>query len=303
MLKRVAMKIIYTTDWHLCSKCPGKRKEDDFFKLEMAKVDEIVNFAIQNNIDLIIHGGDFFDSPKIDYWLLNIMISKFQKLNDYHIPVLLVPGSHDMYGYNVDSLKSTAVGALVETGLIKILNGKKQIGDRVFYGMPATLTHTLEMYANIEPKSVVVSHNMITPISVPYSHILLQTIPNLGSIFLTGHYHRYLMCRSNDNVFINTGPLIRTDITECDNKPCIIFMDFSDKVAIKKIELINVKRDVFNTDSEQAPINFVNSLQTTKFVFCDIFDLTKQVSKSLNVSDDITSEAISRLEKVQREIS
>jgi exonuclease SbcC len=110
----VMKKLIYTTDWHLCSKCPGKRKEDDFFKLKMSKVDEIIEFVIKNDIDMIVHGRDFFDSPKIDYWLLNVIISKFQKLKDYHIHVYLVPGSHDMYGYNIESLNSTAVGALGE---------------------------------------------------------------------------------------------------------------------------------------------------------------------------------------------
>ena len=61
---------------------------------------------------------------------------------------------------------------------------------------------------------------------------------------------------------------------------------------------------MFNAEvTTHEPINFVNSLQSTKFVFCDIFDLTKQIGKSLNVPEDIVTETIGRLEKVQREIS
>jgi len=297
-------RVMYTTDWHLCFKCPGKRKETDFFDLQMDKVEEIIKIAIKNDVGLIIHGGDFFDSPRVDYWLLNAIIKRLQTLQEYNIKLYIVPGSHDMYGYNIDSLHSTALGTLVETGIANILTGKLNIGDITFYGIPATLNHDVSLYAGLEKRAVVISHNMITPTSVPYDHILLQDIPGNENLFLTGHYHRYFMIKQNNNVFINTGPVVRTDISECAHAPCVVLLDFNGKVSIKKVDLGSAKKNVFNADvTTQEPINFVNSLQSTKFVFCDIFDLTKQIGKAMSVPDTIITEAINRLEKVQKELS
>jgi DNA repair exonuclease SbcCD nuclease subunit len=269
----------------------------------MSKIDDIIDIAIKNDVGLIIHGGDFFDSPRIDYWLLNAIIKRFQKLQEYNVLFYIVPGSHDMYGYNIESLHSTAVGTLVEAGLVRVLNGKLTIGNIVFYGIPATLDHNISLYSGLERRAVVISHNMLTPQGVPYAHILLKDVPVNNNLFLTGHYHQYFMIKEKDNVFINTGPVIRTDISEGAHVPCVVLLDFADKVSIKKVDISRVKKNVFNTDvTTHEPINFVNSLQSTKFVFCDIFDLTKQIGKELKVEDTIITEAINRLEKVQREI-
>jgi len=300
------IKILYTTDWHLCSRCPGKRSQDNFFSLQMAKVDEIIKTAIDNQVTAIIHGGDFFDSPKIDYWLLNIMISKFNLLKEAGIAVCLVPGSHDMYGYNVSSIPSTAVGALKETGLLTILEGSFLWYGINILAVPATLEHTLKSYDALIEGQVVISHNLVTPTSVPYDHILLQNLPGNKIVYLLGHYHKYFICKVNDNVFVNTGPLIRTDISEQDHAPCAALLTFEDSKikSIKKLALTSAKNNVFVKESvEQKPLDFVDSIRNTTFQYCDLFDLTKQIAASVNTPKEIVANALARLEKVQREIS
>ena len=52
------MKILHTADWHL-----GKRL-DNFSRLEEQKLvmDEIVQIADEQNVDLVLIAGDLFDT-------------------------------------------------------------------------------------------------------------------------------------------------------------------------------------------------------------------------------------------------
>jgi len=302
------IKILYTTDWHLCSKCPGKRAEHNFFDLQVAKVDEIIKFAIEEKVTAIIHGGDFFDSPRIDYWLLNMMIAKFNELQEHGIDVYLVPGSHDMYGYNINSIHSTAIGALEATGLISILNGPTKICDINIMAIPATLQHGLDLYTNLGADvNMVISHNTLTPEPVPYSHILLKDLPGTDRIYLLGHYHKFIMCNLNGNTFLNPGPLIRTDISEQAHTPGVILLTYDESSHIKLVQrrrLVSAKADVFVKETEvPATLDFVDSIRSTTFKYCDLFDLTKQIAKSINAPKDVLDGALMRLEKVQKEIA
>jgi DNA repair exonuclease SbcCD nuclease subunit len=156
-------------------------------------------------------------------------------------------------------------------------------------------------------RTVVVSHNTITPSPVPYDHILLKDMPGVNVIYLLGHYHKFFMeAGFGKNAFINTGPIVRTDTTEQGHKPCVMLITIIDGMIkqIKTVYLTSAKQDVFVKEADEtSSFDFVNSIKNTTFQYCDLFDLTKQIGKSLNTPKEIVDNAIERLEKIQREIS
>ena len=86
------MKILHTADWHL-----GKRL-DRFSRLEeqILVMDEIVEIANTQNIDLVIIAGDLFDNfnPSIDAIELFYKTLKRLSLNGKR-PVIAIAGNHD----------------------------------------------------------------------------------------------------------------------------------------------------------------------------------------------------------------
>ena len=58
------LRFLFLTDTHIRGTNPQNRK-DDFLKTLFDKMTEVFDLAKQNNVDIIIHGGDVFDRPDI----------------------------------------------------------------------------------------------------------------------------------------------------------------------------------------------------------------------------------------------
>ena len=86
------MKILHTADWHL-----GKRL-DRFSRLEeqVLVMDELVELADEQNVDLILIAGDLFDNfnPGVDAVQLFYKTLKRLSLNGKR-PVIAISGNHD----------------------------------------------------------------------------------------------------------------------------------------------------------------------------------------------------------------
>jgi len=86
------MKILHTADWHL-----GKRL-DRFSRLEeqVLLMDEIVQIADEQNVDLVLIAGDLFDNfnPGVDAVELFYKTLKRLSLNGKR-PVIAIAGNHD----------------------------------------------------------------------------------------------------------------------------------------------------------------------------------------------------------------
>ncbi|NML55738.1 metallophosphoesterase family protein [Chryseobacterium cheonjiense] len=86
------MKILHTADWHL-----GKRL-DRFSRLEeqVLVMDELVEIADEQNVDLILIAGDLFDNfnPGVDAVQLFYKTLKRLSLNGKR-PVIAISGNHD----------------------------------------------------------------------------------------------------------------------------------------------------------------------------------------------------------------
>src|SRR5690606_38680731 len=86
------MKILHTADWHL-----GKRL-DHFSRLEeqVAVMDEIVEIADSQQVDMVLIAGDLFDNYNPSTEAVELFYKTLKRLtNQGKRPVIAISGNHD----------------------------------------------------------------------------------------------------------------------------------------------------------------------------------------------------------------
>lgn len=301
-------KFIFTTDWHLCFHQPSCRT-DNIFKTQLGKLETLVQLCNQELPDFIIMGGDLFDSPRAsDPSVLNDVIHTLKNLKS---KLFYIPGSHDIYGYNLDSYKQSFIGTLEESGCINVLLEKaiyKFPTDILVGVMPCQINNTIEDYLGFKDCDIIVTHNMISDISLPYNHILIRDIAQHfnGKIFLCGHLHKPFYIMENNNLFVNTGPLIRTAITEKIIQPHIaVFNKVGSKLDYKDLYL-PYSNDSFveKKETEQTVnISFNDVLKDTDLVFNDIYEVLNHIVEQLHIDNRYADMIKLRLEHATKKLN
>lgn len=86
------IKILHTADWHL-----GKRLQD-FSRLEEQKLvlDEIVEIANRENVDMILLAGDIYDTFNPSHDAVELLYKTLRKLSKNGArPIIAISGNHD----------------------------------------------------------------------------------------------------------------------------------------------------------------------------------------------------------------
>jgi len=107
------MKIAHISDTHLGRRPKQTRSgiikqeiravEDDFYSAWIKFVKEIIDTSGNNRPDIILHSGDFFDtpagydpSPPPEY-ARKVAAMTFKQISDAHIPLVIIDGNHGRY--------------------------------------------------------------------------------------------------------------------------------------------------------------------------------------------------------------
>lgn len=298
------MKILYTNDWHLTDKRPLNRIDTDFFEVQFKKVSQILKIATERGVDSIIHGGDWFDAPRVDFAVLNELIRLFKAYGvGEKIPTIqTVIGNHDIFGYNLESVKKSVLGTLLRTGLVKIVEGDGAVH--------ITTNHTVDIYKSIKAK-VIVTHNLVSPNPVPYPFILCDEIAPYAKdkIILCGHKHYNFLYenKAQNCIMVNTGCLVRTSTSEKNHMPYVVIID-TDAMTVEKVPLTVAQRGEYIFDltlrnkEEKKTFNideFVKDLKTTKFSHSDIREIFAEFVKDKKVDPETLEEAFRRIDLVK----
>jgi DNA repair exonuclease SbcCD nuclease subunit len=89
--------IIFFADTHLGFDYPirpkinRRRRGEDFFN----NYKKVLNYAIERNADLVVHGGDFFFRSKLPKKVIDMAYKSLFEFADSGIPFLIVPGNHE----------------------------------------------------------------------------------------------------------------------------------------------------------------------------------------------------------------
>jgi len=91
------IKILLFADTHLGFDYPirprieRRRRGYDFF----SNFDIILQYAVDNKIDIVVHGGDLFFRTKVPKRIVSMVYERLLKFAAHGIPIFIVPGNHE----------------------------------------------------------------------------------------------------------------------------------------------------------------------------------------------------------------
>lgn len=278
------MKFIFTTDWHLISRVPSKRNPDILEK-QFEKVSYILKEAKENQVEFIIHGGDFFDEYSPDLWLI---LRSAKLLSENNIPFYVVPGNHDLFGDSLDSLDRCGLTVLSLLGVITLFIKQLEIHSIKFQPV---FHKTFSLSSLNVSADVFVIHEPVVPESVPFPHFLCKDIDLFwNKLFLCGDFHLPFEWKGK-SVFLNPGCVVRKSISERVFNPGFYLIEYKDGRWLYERREIPVKGEfVFDAPKEET-IKLLNMNLTYDKPFVNIIDLIKEVAFDLKIS----KEALNRL--------
>jgi len=272
MRREILMEAILISDLHLIDR-PIFSRKDDTYQTQFEKLKFIFDYAKKNDIEYIFQAGDMFDKPR-SYRLLEDFM---ELLSKYSFSVYCVSGQHDMLFRNI---KNTNMSILNKTGYLKILNDQPVFIDSVFIYGQSWNQKDIPKVNDKTQKNLLVAHSPIALEKNYHGHNLVdfQKLKDFRFV-LCGDIHKEFF---KDNI-LNTGPMLRKDITLKKHNPCFYVLDWIEKKPnVKRIEIPFIS-DVFEEKIElqgfdkQGFDDFIEEIQMkneTSFGFYDILKIS-----------------------------
>ncbi len=112
------MKFLFLTDDHKRGTTPENRK-DNFPESLAEKLREVVRISLEQEVDYVLHAGDFFDVPAP---AISVCADFLEIYQQFSVPVYTIPGNHDLFGHNSETLPRTMLGFAARLGIVKLLD-------------------------------------------------------------------------------------------------------------------------------------------------------------------------------------
>lgn len=321
------IRFLYFTDTHIRATNPVSRLDDYCLSLQN-KIAEINSIGNKFNVDFYVHGGDLFDRPDINVTTFR----QFSKLlSNFKKPIFYVPGNHDIYGYNLDSINRTLISCLDDVGILTIMFGKYPIyfsKDNISIELWAA-PYTYELDTDNDRKNYKI-FNKKADFGFMFAHGMLLTkdgyefnytkvddiLDTEADLTVCGHYHTgFNLISKNGKHFINPGSIARLSASEDDYTRQIfaLLVEISSKseLNIQKIKLESAKpgneildrNKILEKKSRDRLINSfydfaVDDFKNTKNTILDYID---QISESNHYDEKVKKRAIEYLNEVSDE--
>jgi DNA repair exonuclease SbcCD nuclease subunit len=268
------MRLLYFTDTHIRGTSPRGRT-DDFFDSMKRKLNEIIQIAIENKVDYVLHGGDVFDRPNLSPAVVREFAQLFRK---FPSPVYAIAGNHDIYGHNPATVDRTMLGLLEAFGvltlikehdLIELNDGRIKLqltGQPFHYDLDKR--DIAEDYAVTNQTKadycIHMVHGMLVEKALPEGvpHTMVSSLLEMQSdadILLTGHYHGGFPIQHKDSKYIiNPGSIARLSNQQAEIKriPQVVLIDLSTEIRIQFQKLTSAARgeDVFDRSIQEESL-------------------------------------------------
>jgi len=317
--------MLFFTDTHIRGTNPQNRK-DNFVDTIFRKLEEVFDIAKENDVDILIHGGDIFDRPDIAPSLVRDFIVLIDR---YSLPIYAVAGNHDMFGQNPVTLNRTMLGLLDGAGIIRLLSpgeklyfkdGNKKIqltGQHYFYGLD--VDSGKQSYIVKKDKDVDVAVHIVHGMLLEklffegMAYTLIEDILDTeADITLSGHYHSGFTTKCIDNkYFINPGSLVRINnsLNELLRMPKVVLLDLQNEIKIQELylkralpgeEVLDRTKVETMAFRERKLSEFIQSVNSTgNYDTFDINNIIEQISKQQNLKEEVIKEALKRIGQAQ----
>lgn len=284
------MNLLALTDLHLAANKPAGRLGDYVADVDL-KLDEVISLAYRYKVAAVLCAGDIFHRPAPAYSVLVRFQSFLERLNRRFISI---PGSHDLFGNNLDALHRTAIGFM----------------DRVcphfeLLREPFNATRVTSMSignASSEVLDIEMVHGAVLPKPDFGEFTLLKDYKTSAKVVLVGHYHDgYKQAEVGGTTFLCPGSLIRTSAkaSELVRRPRIAIISDSYQVTWIELESAKPGKEVLSPPIATPQIDFAKltaSWAIDSIEDVDITELLKQIGKESGLSGEVLQYALQYLE-------
>jgi DNA repair exonuclease SbcCD nuclease subunit len=247
------MKFIHVGDTHIGSVYKNLKRNEDV----RAVFKQVIDAAINNKVDFIVHSGDLFNegNPSLDSLLF--VTDQLNKLKLAGIKVFIVPGSHDVGMGESDSI----IELFDRNGLLVNLSSKRYILDeRDFKLMGETYRNAFlcgvkgkrsrveeEIFKRLKISidkntwvKIFIFHHTVSALGEQFKDLDTESLPKGFDYYAAGHWHGH-----KDNIQYDTGIIQYPGSTEyCDEKEIVdnpnrgyYLIDY-DEHGIQKIDYV-----------------------------------------------------------------
>lgn len=280
-------KFAFVTDTHFRDDRP-KSRTDDVIETQFAKLGDIIHLVQDHNIDVVLHGGDFFNTKKPSHQLVVHLLEWCKSLG---IPIYGAIGNHDITGYNLDSVTGSGLGVLLEANAIERLDLKVFPEDKIVVkSVHCSLNFEQDYMFPSEFDSyfkIIVSHNYVIPSdSMPFGFIHPKDIKTNAHIVLCGHYHVPFDYDDGKTRWVNPGPLFRWSVSEKNHTPKLLMLTVDGlhyKLDFLTLSSVRPSSEVFDLallekekQQDKDIKEFVKNLSSVTFQNVDIEKLVEE---------------------------
>ena len=286
-------------DTHLRDTIPRNRVDvDDYYDLQFKKIEQCLKIFKSQKCVHIIHCGDMFDFHRVSFQLLLDTIRFFQK---HKLKLWGVVGSHDVTGYNIESLKNSPLGVLIQLGFYGFVDDmEKVLGGIKIKGVNCAIHDSEDNYTNSD---LIVTHNMVLPMEkAPFEHIYHKTLDNSSlRCLIVGHYHQPWMSQEKNTLFIDPGATMRMDINDSFH-PGVVILD-TETLKAKRIELdVEPYEKVFREQKESEDVLEIGTVELSKVDKQNVEERIMSYAKENGYEDNVIDNAVLRVKKAKETI-
>ncbi len=263
-----SLVVLHTSDTHLGYRQYGlSEREMDIYEV----FGEIIEVAIREHVDAVIHSGDFFDSVNPPPQAYYHAIPYLRHLREKEIPLIVIPGDHDVPKRRVlpPLMVLERLGLLQVIGLrepekrdIRLRKGRLRVaGFRNTKG-PGARQQLLKALTRLgqdsEYPSILVLHQSLRGVSPEYE-LELGELPKGYSYYAMGHIHLYKKYMVGESAVVYPGSpeALRRDEAEAQPTRYIVLAEIAPgkTLSSSKVKLTSprpqlVYRYTYSSDNE-----------------------------------------------------
>jgi len=244
------MLLLHVSDTHLGSSRPSRLRERELDYYDA--FNEVVDIAVREHVDAIIHGGDFFDEPKPSPQTYLYAYRALRRLREHGIDLLVVAGQHDQP--KVAQLPPLRV--LSEMGLLRLLAQDKpethtiklHSGELGITGIPYLSPVIIGEYLKTirvpeTSKRILLAHLLLKELNMPSAH---ASLAELGADKYTyvalGDYHLKYETRYMGVLSVYPGSTEAGEVLEAKSERYVALVDLSGDEAVVSWVKLNTPR-------------------------------------------------------------
>lgn len=248
------MLLLHVSDTHLGSSKPltySRRREADFYEV----FDEVVEIAVNERVDAVIHCGDMFDSYEPSPRTYYHAIKSLKRLSAAGIQFLVIAGQHDQpKRAEVSPLKvleevgvaRTLAISEPKTHVVRLRAGELGV-TAVPYSPPEVLSTWVGKLGRVEAdRSVLMAHLLLKELGLPRSHASLAELNAAEYDYVAlGDYHLRYSTRYGRTPVVYPGSTEALTVSEASSERFASLVDLSTREAtVKWVKLSRFRRIV-----------------------------------------------------------